>query len=303
MNQALLITNLAAKTVSEGVKHVIIKALSADLKLDVADTEARGHATELARDAAERDFDLVIAFGGDGTMNEVANGLVGSETAMAVLPGGMANVFSRTIGVPNDIVEATGYLLNRIQTAKTKKINVGRIDGRYFVFSCGVGLDAATVRKVESKPERKQRFGEWFFLYSAIRTGVKEYRGKRPPLIHIQSGEVSDEVVLAVVTKLPNLTFFKKWPVKIAPRARRESGFDVVALRRLPMAYVPRLLWSVFTTGSHIKYKHTLYLNDVDSVTMATRGAPFPIQVDGEYVGDRSTLNIELLRDALWILD
>lgn len=302
MNQALLVTNLAAKTVSEGVKHVIVKALSADLKLEVADTEGRNHATELARDAADRGFDLVISFGGDGTMNEVANGLIGTETAMAVLPGGMANVFCRTIGVPNDIVEATGRLLNRIQAGTTRRIHVGRIEGRYFVFACGVGLDAATVRRVEQNQARKRKYGEWYFLSSAIRTGIAEYIRKKP-FIRIESQDISDDVVLAVVAKIPYLTFFKKWPVKIAPKARREAGFDVVALRKLPLVYVPRLMWSLFTTGSHIKYRQTLYYTDLSWLSLTSSGEAFPVQVDGEFVGERTQIKVELIRDGLSVLE
>lgn len=300
--QALLVVNLAARTVSQRVKQVIVKALSADLKLEVADTQSRNHATELARDAADRGFDLVISFGGDGTMNEVANGLVGTDTAMAILPGGMANVFCRTIGIPNDIVEATGYLLHRIQAGNTRRVHVGKIDGRYFVFTCGIGLDAATVRIVEDNPAYKRRYGEWFFLYSALRTGVKEYRGSKPKRLRLEAGEVSEDVVLAVVTKGPQLTYFKKWPVKIAPKARLDAGFDVIALRKLPFSYVPRLLWSVFTSGSHVDYKHVVYLHDVSSLTLRSLSDAVPVQVDGEFVGERTRLDIELIRDGLALL-
>lgn len=302
MNQALLVTNLAARTVSQRVKQVIVKALSADLKLEVADTQFRNHATDLARDAADRGFDLVISFGGDGTMNEVANGLVGTDTAMAALPGGMANVFSRTIGVPNDLVEATGYLLHRIQSGNTRRIHVGKIEGRHFVFSCGVGLDAATVKRVEDNPAYKRRYGEWFFLFSALRTGLSEYRGKKPD-IRLEAGDVSEDVVLAIVTKIPHLTFFKRWPVKITPKARREAGLDVIALRRLPLLYVPRLMWSVFTTGSHVDYKQAIYLHDLSALSISSETGVFPVQLDGEYVGERNRLDVELIRHGLTILN
>lgn len=301
MNQAMLVTNLAAKTVSPRVKQVIVKALSADLKLEVVDTEGRNHATELARDAADRGFDLVISFGGDGTMNEVANGIVGTDTAMAVLPGGMANVFCRTIGVPNDIVEATGHLLNRLQMGRIERIHAGKIEGRYFVFSCGVGLDAATVRRVESHPARKRRYGEWAFLASAIRTGLTEYRGKKPNIL-LKTGGISERVVLAIFTKVPHLTFFKRWPVKITPQARQAAGLDMIALRRLPGPYIPRLLWSVFTTGSHVKYKQVIYVHDLNAASLISEIEPFPIQVDGEYVGERRSLDIELVRHGLNVL-
>lgn len=301
MQQALLVTNLAARTVSQRVKQVIVKALSADLKLEVEDTAARNHATELARDAADRGFDLVIAFGGDGTMNEVANGLVGTDTALALLPGGMANVLCRTLGIPSDIVEATGYLINRVKSAKTRKINVGRMDERYFVMSCGVGLDASTVRRVEANPVLKRKYRDWFFLYSALRTALGEYRGRRP-YIRLAADDFDEDVVLAIISNTPQLTFFKRWPVTVAPRTRLEGGLDILAMRRLPIWYVPGLMLSVFRTGSHLGYREVRYLHDVSSARLESPDPPFPIQVDGEFVGDRTRLEVELIRDGLTIL-
>lgn len=299
--QGMLITNLVARTVSVRLKQVIVKALSADLKLEVADTEARQHATELAKDAADRGFDLVIAFGGDGTMNEVANALVGTDTALALLPGGMANVLCRTLGIPIDIVEATGYLLNRIQSGTTRRINVGRMDGRYFVMSCGIGLDAATIRRVEANPAAKRRYRDWYFLYSAIRAAVGEYRGKKP-YIRLEAEGLSETVVLAVVSNIPPLTYFKRWPVTITPQANLEAGLDVLGVKRFPMRYIPPLFWSAFRSQSHIGWKQMVYGHDLSSMKLVSTNGTFPTQVDGEFVGDRTSLEIELIPQGLAIL-
>lgn len=299
--QALLVTNLAARQVSERVKQVIVKALTADLKLEVADTAGRNHATELAREAADRGFELVVAFGGDGTINEVVNGLVGTDTALALLPGGTANVLCRTIGIPVDIVEATGCLLNLLHSGKTRRINVGRIDGRYFALSCGIGLDAETLKRVRENPEAERRYGEWLFAWTALKTAFGEYRTKQP-FIRLEGGEVSEDVVLAVVTNAPNLAYFKRWPVKVAPRARLEGGLDVMAMRRFPARYVPRMIWSLFGAGSHVDYKEVVYLHDVTTAHLRSSTEPFPVQVDGEYVGERVELEVELVRDGLAIL-
>lgn len=301
MRRALLVTNLKARTVSQRVKSVIVKALSADLDLEVKDTGFRNHATELARDAADRGFDLVISFGGDGTMNEVVNGLAGSDTPLAILPGGMANVLCRTLGIPTDIVEATGHLLNRIRAFETRSINIARADQRYFVLSCGVGLDAATVKRTEENPAAKRRYRDWFFLYSAFRTAFKDYRGIEPH-IKLLAGDLTEDVVLAVVSNTPVFTYFKEWPVKLTPSTRIDAGLDVIAMTKFPLPYIPRLMWSVFRSGSHIRYRHTRFIEDLTSVTLKTSGEPFPVQVDGEYVGDRSELNIELETDALKLL-
>ena len=300
--QALLVTNLTARTVSARLKQVIVKALSADLKLEVADTEARHHATELARDAVDRGFDLVIVFGGDGTMNEVANALVGTETSLALLPGGLANVMCRTLGIPIDIVEATGYLLNRIQAGTTRRINVGKMDERYFVMSCGIGLDAATVRRVEENPTAKRRYRDWFFIYSAFRSALGEYRGMQP-YIKVSADDLSEDVVLAIVSNIPQLTYFKRWPVTITPKASLETGLDLLGMRRFPMRYIPPLFWSTLRSRSHVDWKQMIYRHDIARVSLKSEGNTFPIQVDGEFVGERRELEISLVPNGLSILN
>lgn len=302
MKRALLITNLRARSVSPRVKAVIQKALAACLDLKVADTRARNHATELAADAAASGCDLVVSFGGDGTMNEVLNGLVGTEAALAILPGGMANVMCRTLGMPTDIVEATGLLLNRIKTGTTRQVNLGRIDDRYFLMSCGLGLDAATVRRTERNPVAKRRYRDWFFLYAALRTAFTEYR-RRHPYIYMDTGEVNEKVLIAIVSNIKPFTFFKNLPVIVTPQAKLEAGLDVFSMRKFPMTYIPTLLWSTFASGSHIRSKNATYLHNIAAATFRSEtGEPFPVQLDGEYIGERRELKVELVTDGLKIL-
>ena len=303
MEQALLVVNRRAGSVSEPLMKIIEKALAADLKLEVAQTKHPNHATELAADAADRGFDLVISFGGDGTMNEVVNGLVGSETALTLLPGGTANVLARSLGSSRDIVEATGDLLNKVKTASTKPINIGRINGdRYFVMSCGAGIDAATVDRVESHPDRKAKFADYYFLASVLREAIVEYRG-REPFIRMEAGGVEEEVMTGIVSNIPQFTFFKRWPVTIAPETRLEGGFDVLGLKQLKARKIPRLVTSLFKTQSHLRWPETTYVHNVDKVVMRSMNGPFPVQADGEFLGEQRLLEIELVRDGLLVLD
>jgi diacylglycerol kinase family enzyme len=301
VNQAMLVTNLTARTVSPRVKEVIVKALSADLKLEVVDTESRNHATDLARDAADRGFDLVIAFGGDGTMNEVANGIAGTETAMAVLPGGMANVMCRTIGVPVDIVEATGHLLNRVKDAETRRINIGKMDGRYFVLSCGIGLDAETVKRVEADPVKKRKYRDWFFVYCALRAFFSSYRG-REALFHLEADGISDEFMTVIVSNTPQFTYFKNRPVILMPEATLDGELDALGVRKLPTSWIPALAAGLLKTGRHIKKKYVRYMKGLESMRFESLGPALPIQLDGEYLGERREVEVELVRDGLSIL-
>src|SRR5207253_864929 len=167
-----------------------------------------------------------------GTVNEVANGLAGSHVPMAVLPGGGANILARGLGMPNDPVEATGVLLERLQHPPTR-VPLGRIDDRWFVSNCGVGFDAAIVREVERRPGAKRRAGDWFFLWTGLRVFATGY-DRRSPQVDLSWGPElehhADGVFLAVVQNLSPYTFFGRRPMRLSPQADLQGGLDVLAM-------------------------------------------------------------------------
>src|SRR5437660_14407 len=143
MRRALLLLNPEATSVSPAVRDVIARALASELKLDVAETKRRHHATHLARGAAHEGFDIVVCFGGDGTLNEVINGLAGTDVPLIPLPGGGTNVFARTMGLSKDPIEATTTILRHLQEGVLpRRINLGSLNGRAFAFCAGIGIDA-----------------------------------------------------------------------------------------------------------------------------------------------------------------
>ena len=152
----LLVVNPVARTMSKPVLAVIEKALSADFRLEVAETKERGHASELAAQATEEGIDLVVVFSGDGTINEAVNALAGTETALGVLPGGATNILVRALGLPST-VEATGVLIAKALDDQAFKLSLGVADGRYFAVNCGAGVDAAAMRRLEEKFPRPRR--------------------------------------------------------------------------------------------------------------------------------------------------
>src|SRR5947208_6715071 len=139
----LIIVDPYATTVSDRLKNLVVYALRGSYEVDAIDTEAREHATELTREAARAGYDVVVAFGGDGTVNEAANGLTGSGTPLTCLPGGRANVYCRMLGIPIDVVDATEQLLRMADDWRTQRVDIGRVGERKFLFSAGVGLDAS----------------------------------------------------------------------------------------------------------------------------------------------------------------
>src|SRR6478672_8349893 len=166
----LIIVNPYATTVSDRLKNLVVYALRGSYEVDAIDTESRDHATELTREAAREGYDIVVAFGGDGTVNEAANGLIGSDTPMSCLPGGATNVFCKLLGIPGDIVDATEHLLRIADDWRPRKVDIATVNGRRFTFSCGIGIDASVVRTVDSHPRVKSRFGPYYYTWAALST-------------------------------------------------------------------------------------------------------------------------------------
>src|SRR6476659_1556859 len=153
--QMLIIVNPYATTVSDRLKNLVVYALQGRFEVETVSTEAQNHATEIGREVRDHGYDVVVAFGGDGTLNEVANGLAGTDVPVSVLPGGSTNVVCRTLGIPNDVVDATEHLLTLADEWAPRKIDLGLIDDRHFVFACGVGIDATVVKRVDAHPRLK----------------------------------------------------------------------------------------------------------------------------------------------------
>src|SRR5688572_13091931 len=180
MPRVLLLCNPSASSVTPRARVVIQAALSAEADVTVAETGRRGHATRLAQGAAADGVDVVVVLGGDGTLNEAANGLAGSATALAPLPGGSTNVFARTIGLPDDPVAATSAILDALAGGSIRRVGLGSVNGRYFLFHVGMGFDAAVVQQVERRSSLKRYASHPLFVYAAVDTALRHYDRSRP---------------------------------------------------------------------------------------------------------------------------
>src|SRR5438067_1280464 len=166
----LVIVNPYATTVSDRLRNLVVYALEGRYEVEAVDTEGRGHATELCREAALEGYDVVVAFGGDGTVNEAANGLQGSDTPLSCLPGGATNVYCKMLGIPGDIVDATEHLLRVADDFNPRRVDLAKVNDRWFTFSAGLGLDASVVARVDGHPRLKSRLGAYYFTYAAVAT-------------------------------------------------------------------------------------------------------------------------------------
>jgi diacylglycerol kinase family enzyme len=285
----LVIVNPYATTVSDRLKNLVVYALQSRYAVEAIDTEKRDHATQLCREAASEGYDVVVAFGGDGTVNEAANGLAGSETPLTCIPGGSTNVWCRTLGIPNDVVDATEHLLRMADDFRPRRVDLGRAGDRLFVFASGIGLDASVVERVDAHPYRKARFGPWYYTYAAIGTFNRRYL-VRPPRVRLEAGGRSIEAVTVIVQNSDPFTYFSRRPVRIADGAGLETGtLSLAALKRATVLELPTLIPRVLSgrERSVLRHRQVESVPGVHSARVSSvDDRPFPVQVDGDFIGE-----------------
>ncbi|HXB64616.1 MAG TPA: diacylglycerol kinase family protein [Solirubrobacteraceae bacterium] len=317
----LIVVNPYASTVSDGLRHLVVNALRGRFEVDARDTEARGHATVLCREAAHEGYDVVVAFGGDGTVNEAANGLLGSSTPLTCLPGGSANVFGKMLGIPGELVAATDHLLGLADDWRVRKVDLGVVNGRCFTFASGLGLDASVVERVDANPRRKARWGPWFFTWVAVTTFARRYlvhpprltvhaAGKQRPgeQIAADSGEAgrraSDALdgVTAIVQNGSPFTYFNNRPIEIADDAHLDSGtLSTCVLHRARPLDMPSITLRAFAKRARLT-RHRQITALAPATELVVRSAderPLPLQVDGDYLGEVDEARYSVMPQAL----
>ncbi len=298
--KVLLLVNSSASSVTARSRVVIQKALSADHDVTVSETSRRGHATRLAQGAAATGTEVVVVLGGDGTLNEAANGLAGTSCALAALPGGSTNVFARTIGLPNDPIEATGDLLDALAQNSIHRAGLGSVNGRYFLFHVGMGFDAAVVAQVERRAGLKRYAGHPLFVYAGFDTWIRHYDRTRPRFsVRFADGSVVDDGYLCICLNTNPYTFLGNRPLNLAHEATLERGLAVITLRTLAFGKTMRIISSALGTGKHLRSSRwTDHRTDLTSLVVSGYG-PFPYQVDGDHLGDTESLEITHVSDII----
>ncbi len=306
----LIIVNPYATTVSDRLKNLVVYALQGRYEVEAVTTEAADHATEIGREARDGGYDLVVAFGGDGTLNEVANGLAGTEVPVTVLPGGSTNVVARTLGIPNDVVDATEHLLSLADRFRPRKIDLGIVDGRYFVFSCGAGIDATVVERVESNPRMKSRAGPYFYAYSAVSAYYRRYL-RDPVRLRIETGDGrSLEGVTVLAQNSDPFTYFSRRPIRICEGIGIDDGVLAVgvltrAKQRDTGTLVSRILRGRYLTGHRaVQVLDGVREASVRSLSESPDGSRrrFQVQVDGDYLGEHEQVSMRIVPGALTVV-
>jgi diacylglycerol kinase family enzyme len=300
----LIIVNPYATTVSDRLRHLVVYALQGRYEVDAVDTEARGHAIELCREAAHEGYDVVVAFGGDGTVNEAANGLRGSPTPLTCLPGGSANVYGKILGIPGELVDATEHLLGMADDWRPRKVDLGVVNDRCFTFASGLGLDASVVKRVDSNPHLKARFGAYYFTWAAVSTFTRRYILKAPRLTVDLDGE-QHKGVTAIIQNGSPFTYFKDRPIEVAEASELDSGtLQTSVLRRARPFDMPSIAFRAFSKRARVtRHRQVLSLAQTSELTVSSSdGEPLPLQVDGDYLGDVTQATYSVLPRALSVI-
>ncbi len=300
----LVIVNPYATTVSDRLKNLVVYALRGRYEVHAVDTEARGHATVLCREAAREGYDVVVAFGGDGTVNEAANGLVGSNTPLCPLPGGRTNVYCRMLGIPTDVVDATEHLLGLAHYWHPRRVDVGKVNERYFLFSSGVGLDAAVVKRVDAHPRLKARVGEYYYAWTATHTVHRHYI-VHPPRLEAELDGQTIPGVTAIVQNAEPYTYFGNRPVHMGEGAKLDSGdLAGLVLQRAGPLEIPTITWRALSKRARL-VRHRRVHGFAGLQSLRVRSAderPLPLQVDGDYIGEVQEADFSVLPEGILVV-
>ncbi|MGD1236850.1 diacylglycerol/lipid kinase family protein [Mycobacterium seoulense] len=314
--RAVLIVNPTATSTTPAGRDLLAHALKSRLQLTVEHTNHRGHGAELAEKAVADGVDLVVVHGGDGTVSGVVNGLlgrpgaasgpVGPVPAVAVVPGGSANVLARSLGISRDPVAATNQLIQLLDDYHRHHTwrRIGLIDcgERWAVFNTGMGVDAEVVAAVEAERDKGGKVTAWRYIRAAV-PAVWGYTRREPMLtLELPGREPITGVSFAFVSNSSPWTFANDRPVWTNPGCTFESGLGVFAPTTMKTIPTLRIVRQMFAKRPKFEFDHLITADDVPCVRVTSTGGPVACQFDGDYLGVRETMTYRAVPDALAVV-
>jgi diacylglycerol kinase family enzyme len=309
--RALLVANTFATTTDDAIQVQVVNLLSKSLDVTVMNTSARNDAIEIARTAQQKGFDLVISLGGDGTVNEIANGLLlggpnPDGPLLAAIPGGNGNVFARNMGLSENPLEATAQILNALALEKYKKIGVGKITtnniSRWFLFNAGIGLDAAVIAEMETRRASGKIVSDVAYAALALRElFARTDRSHGSLSLVSDTGEVHRDAHFALIVNLAPWAYLGSKPLNPLPLASHDTALDVYAPTSLSVPAVVRLTRRAIAGKSAEKESNVIALIDQRQVHIQSDRALW-IQVDGDIVTQSTELTATHVPNALRVL-
>lgn len=300
-----LIVNPFATTASGWSRELIVRSVQSTYPTEVHVTTERNHATKIARDAREKGSKFLIILGGDGTVNEAINGLLDErvqeyeQPLLAAIPGGLANVFTRSLGYSADAISATGEILESLEQMKAKTISLGTFNDRWFAFNAGIGLDAGILSAMEALRKEGHKASPGGYLI----TGLKHYFDdtlQYPPEITLQNdrGETIHDAAMVIIQNVAPWSYVGPVSLDFATKASFEHGLDVVALTELTPASIAAYLAEAAARIPTERRSRLSWLHDCNEVLITTT-KPFPAHVDGDSIGDVTHARVLHHKDAL----
>jgi diacylglycerol kinase family enzyme len=316
--RALLIVNPHATSTTSGRRDVIVRALKSAVDLEVVETRYRGEASGLAATAVADKFGLVITLGGDGTVNEAVNGLLGGSSykvevtapagasdlpALAALPGGNANVFVRSLRLPGDPVEAAARLIADLATGRERRIGLGRANGRYFTFNAGIGLDAEVVRAIDGMRAHGSSLSPALFARTALRQYYRVTDRRQPAItVRAPEGLSSAALFLCLVSNSAPWTYLGRRPVHASPDASFDTGLDLLGFASLGTLTTFRALQQMLAERSRPpRGRRLIFAHDLPMLELAA-SRPLAFQIDGEYMGEVENVCFRSIPQALRVV-
>lgn len=301
----VLVSNPHAARFDARIRGLVLSALRERYEVEAVETEAPGHATGLAGAAARSGADVVVTLGGDGTLNEAANGLLGTGVPVFPLPGGSQNVYAKLLGIPGDLIDASEHLLRLADSWRPRAVDVGRVNGRAFTFCAGIGLDAAVVRRVDANPARKARLRELAYVQSAMSVFLREYAVRAPRLVTLVPGREPVDGVTVIVQNAATFTFAGTRPIAICRDVELDSGtLSAAVLRRtspLDLATMGARLW--FRRLDPMKHRHAVSLERLSELTVRRPdGEPVVVQVDGDALEPAPEARFDVVAGGLTVI-
>src|SRR3954452_1630240 len=312
--RAVLIVNPNATSTTPAGRDLLAHALESRVELTVAHTDHRGHAIEIASDAARDGIDVVIVHGGDGTVNEVVNGILGDcgqgapsrkGPAVGVVPGGAANVFARALGISPDPTEATNQLVDLLSGYRRRKVwrRIGLMDcgERWCVFTAGMGVDGDVVAAVEAQRDKGRKVTASRYIRVAIREVLASARKEPSLTLHLPDREPVSGVHFAFVSNSSPWTYANARPVWTNPTTTFETGLGVFATTSMNVWANLGLVRRMVSKKPQIQAKHLIRDDDLPWVRV-TSDTPVACQIDGDSLGPRREMTFTAVPDALGVL-
>ena len=294
-----LIANPHASRFSGRQRDRVVAALAAGHKVEVLQTAHPGQATALASQAVASGVEVVAVLGGDGTVNEVVNGLRGSDAALGLLGGGRVNVLARGLGLPADPDRAAARLVELLAAGARRRLTLGVAGDRCFALNAGLGLGGAIVREVERRQRAKQLYGDRAYLAAGLKALLVDHDRDHPHLtVHLPDGRPPLRGFFTLVGNGDPFTYLGRRPFRPTPQATWDGGLDLLVGQTMATRSLVRALTGMLSPHPRAGYPGLPVLHDIDGFSLES-DIPLPFQLDGEYVGDQTSLTFGCLRSAL----